>query len=155
MLDQLSDLMLGLDGKGGHALVADYSQWIEHLKAMDHLREGIGLRGYGQKDPKQEYKKEGYDMFADMMGRIQSNVLGKLFRVQVQREDEAMPEYRHKKRRMTMQHGGGGADPANGGGKAKTVRRAGPRIGRNDPCPCGSGKKYKKCCMAKDQAAAG
>jgi preprotein translocase subunit SecA len=127
-------------------------QWIEHLKGMDHLREGIGLRGYGQRDPKQEYKKEGYNMFAEMMGRIQANVISKLFRVQVQVEDSSLPEYRHKKRRMTMQHGGGG--PADGGGKTKTVRRTGPRVGRNDPCPCGSGKKYKKCCMAKDQAAA-
>jgi len=129
------------------------SQWIEHLKGMDHLREGIGLRGYGQKDPKQEYKKEGFNMFAEMMGRIQSNVLGKLFRVQVQVEDDSMPEYRHKKRRMSLQHGQ--AQAADGGGKTKTVRRAAPRIGRNDPCPCGSGKKYKKCHMEKDQATAG
>jgi len=126
-------------------------QWIDHLKAMDHLREGIGLRGYGQRDPKQEYKKEGYNMFAGMMDRIQANVLSKLFRVQVQVEDDSLPEYRHKKRRMHM---GRGASPADGGGhsKAKTVRRSAPRIGRNDPCPCGSGKKYKKCCMARDQA---
>jgi preprotein translocase subunit SecA len=129
-------------------------QWIEHLKAMDHLREGIGLRGYGQKDPKQEYKKEGYDMFADMMARIQANVISKVFRVQIQVEDESLPEYRHKKRRMTLQHGGGGPADGGGHGKAKTVRRMAPRIGRNDPCPCGSGKKYKKCCMAKDQASA-
>ena len=130
-------------------------QWIEHLKAMDHLREGIGLRGYGQRDPKQEYKKEGFNMFSDMMDRIQSNVIGKLFRVQVEvEEDEALPEYRHKKRRMTM---GRGALPSDGGGHevAKTFRRATRKIGRNEPCPCGSGKKYKKCCMAKDQAAAG
>jgi len=128
-------------------------QWIDHLKAMDHLREGIGLRGYGQRDPKQEYKKEGYNMFASMMERIQANVLSKLFRVQVQVEDDSLPEYRHKKRRMHMGHG----NPADGGGqaRAKTVRRAAPRIGRNDPCPCGSGKKYKKCCMARDQAHSG
>jgi preprotein translocase subunit SecA len=127
------------------------NQWIEHLKAMDQLREGIGLRGYGQRDPKQEYKKEGYNMFAVMMDRINSNVIGKIFRVQVEVEDEAMPEYRHKKRRMSM---GRGAAPSDGGGHevAKTVRRATPKIGRNDPCPCGSGKKYKKCCMARDQA---
>jgi preprotein translocase subunit SecA len=130
------------------------SQWIEHLKGMDNLREGIGLRGYGQKDPKQEYKKEGYDMFADTMGRIQANVTGKVFRVQVQVEDSSMPEYRHKKRRMSFEHSAGGPADGGGHGKAKTVRRAGPRIGRNDPCPCGSGKKYKKCCMAKDQASA-
>jgi preprotein translocase subunit SecA len=129
-------------------------QWIDHLKAMDHLREGIGLRGYGQRDPKQEYKKEGFNMFSGMMDRISANVLSKLFKVQIQVEDESLPEYRHKKRRMRM---GRGASPADGGGhgKAKTVRRTSPRIGRNDPCPCGSGKKYKKCCMARDQAASG
>ncbi len=127
-------------------------QWIEHLKAMDQLREGIGLRGYGQKDPKQEYKKEGFNMFAATMDRIQANVISKIFKVQVQIEDESLPEYHHKKRRMTMQHG----NPADGGGHsvAKTVRRSSPRIGRNDPCPCGSGKKYKKCHMADDQARA-
>lgn len=129
-------------------------QWIEHLKGMDHLREGIGLRGYGQKDPKIEYKKEGYNMFVDMMNRIQTNVIGKLFRVQIQVADESMPEYRHKKRRMNLQHGGGANATNQQEGKAKTVRRSSPRIGRNDPCPCGSGKKYKKCCMEREQAQA-
>jgi len=129
-------------------------QWIEHLKAMDQLREGIGLRGYGQRDPKQEYKKEGFSMFTDMMARIQSNVISKLYRVQVEvEEDEALPEYRHKKRRMSM---GRGALPSDGGGHevTKTIKRDKPKIGRNEPCPCGSGKKYKKCCMHRDQAAA-
>ena len=133
-------------------------QWIGHLKAMDHLREGIGLRGYGQRDPKQEYKKEGFNMFSDMMERIQSNVLSKLFRVQVETEEESLPEYRHKQRRGTAGRGKlAGPDPSDGGGRevTKTIRRDKPRIGRNDPCPCGSGKKYKKCCMKKDQAAAG
>jgi len=129
------------------------NQWIDHLKAMDQLREGIGLRGYGQRDPKQEYKKEGYNLFVDMMERIKSNIISKVFKVQVEPDDEAMPEYRHKKRRMSL---GRGADPSQGGGreKAKTVRRSSPKIGRNDPCPCGSGKKYKKCCMHKDKNAA-
>ena len=133
-------------------------QWIDHLKAMDLLREGIGLRGYGQRDPKQEYKKEGFNMFVEMMGRIQSNVISKLFRVQVETEEESLPEYRHKQRRGTTGRGklAGGPEASDGGGHevTKTIRRAGPRVGRNDPCPCGSGKKYKKCHMKKDQAAA-
>lgn len=138
-------------------------QWIDHLKTMDHLREGIYLRGYGQKDPKKEYKKEGFDLFAAMMDRIQTNVCNKFFRVQIQREEEeAIPELQAKKRRMTAVHpnadsssseGGGGSsaygDAADGSKKKpekqQTVRRTKPKVGRNDPCPCGSGKKYKKC----------
>jgi preprotein translocase subunit SecA len=140
-------------------------QWIDHLKAMDSLREGIGLRGYGQKDPKQEYKKEGFRMFAEMMGNIQANVVGKLFRVQMRREVEVPPEIREKQRRMVESHvasstsgtdqagepaaaAGQAGQAAAGGGdgkKVETVRRSEPKVGRNDPCPCGSGKKYKKC----------
>ncbi|MFH1131383.1 MAG: preprotein translocase subunit SecA, partial [Pseudomonadota bacterium] len=116
-------------------------QWIEHLKAMDHLREGIGLRGYGQRNPKQEYKKEGFSMFAEMMARIKGNVISKLFHVQIQKEEE-IPAYQRKKRRMTL---GRGSSPGEDeqSSKPTTVRRTSPRIGRNDPCPCGSGKKYK------------
>ncbi|MEK6607644.1 MAG: SEC-C metal-binding domain-containing protein, partial [Myxococcota bacterium] len=120
------------------------SQWIDHLKVMDDLREGIGLRGYGQKDPKKEYKKEGYDLFAAMMARIQDNVCEKLFRVRVEREDE-VKEFKHKERKMTL--GGGGAPGSSAPEKQKTIVRDQPKVGRNDPCPCGSGKKYKKCCM--------
>src|SRR5262249_37350313 len=69
------------------------SSWIEHLKAMEHLREGIGLRGYGQKDPKQEYKKEGFSLFSEMMGNILRNACQKIFRVQIQREEE-LPEFK-------------------------------------------------------------
>ncbi|HEY3354809.1 MAG TPA: SEC-C metal-binding domain-containing protein [Polyangia bacterium] len=117
------------------------SQWIDHLKAMDALREGIGLRGYGQKDPKQEYKKEGFSMFAEMMANIQKNVSGKLFRFQLVSQDQSLPEFKHKKRRMMLSRAADGAQ----GEKQKTVRREQPKVGRNDPCPCGSGKKYKKC----------
>jgi preprotein translocase subunit SecA len=145
-------------------------QWVDHLKTMDHLREGIYLRGYGQKDPKKEYKKEGFDLFGSMMERIQTNVCTKIFRVQIRREEE-IPELRAKQRRMTAVHpsattasAGAGAsagsdastesagsstygDAADGGRQEKqqTVRRTEPKVGRNDPCPCGSGKKYKKC----------
>ena len=141
------------------------NQWIDHLKTMDHLREGIGLRGYGQKDPKKEYKKEGFDLFSEMMSRIQINGCRNIFHVQIQREEEEdLPEFQAKKRRMNAVHpsadqstnsedGGGGSssygDAADGSKKAPekqgTVRRTTPKIGRNDPCHCGSGKKYKKC----------
>jgi preprotein translocase subunit SecA len=130
------------------------SRWIDHLKSMEALREGIGLRGYGQKDPKQEYKKEGFVVFGEMMASIQKNVCEKLFHVQIRREEEAAPEIpaaQHRSPRRTIESGGGtqaaqrqGA-AAQGEGEARPVRRAEPKVGRNDPCPCGSGKKYKKC----------
>ncbi|HEY0707101.1 MAG TPA: preprotein translocase subunit SecA [Polyangia bacterium] len=128
------------------------ARWIEHLKAMEALREGIGLRGYGQKDPKQEYKKEGFVVFGGMMTAIQKNVCEKLFHVQVQREEEpVIPAATRRTQRRTVETGGGteaqntqaegGADGAAG----QTQRRAEAKVGRNDPCPCGSGKKFKRC----------
>src|SRR6478735_5830058 len=119
-------------------------QWIEHLKTMDALREGIGLQGYGQKDPKKEYKRIGFDLFAEMMGRIQQNTVTKVFRVHIQREEEAVPAVKEKEREMAE-----GAEA-----KGETVRRDKPKVGRNDPCPCGSGKKYKKCHGKDEEAAA-
>ncbi len=133
-------------------------QWIEHLKAMDHLREGIGLRGYAQRDPKLEYKREGFDRFAEMAARIKKNVASKIFRVQVEREEEELPEFEHKKRRMQMQHASGGSlgnEPQQQAQRRpKTVRRRARKIQRNEPCPCGSGKKYKQCHLLKDEEAA-
>jgi len=128
-------------------------RWIDHLKSMEALREGIGLRGYGQKDPKQEYKKEGFVIFGEMMGSIGRNVCEKLFHMQVQRDEGASQQQaqQQKKARRTIESGGG-AEPqsASGNGgpaqdESKPVRRDQPKVGRNDPCPCGSGKKYKKC----------
>jgi len=115
--------------------------WKEHLLNMDHLKDGIGLRGYGQKDPKQEYKKEGYQMFMDMMGRVYYDVLQKLFSIQVAREEdvEELEESRHEQKMFLSR--GDGPPP-----EKKPVKREGDKVGRNDPCPCGSGKKYKKCC---------
>jgi preprotein translocase subunit SecA len=138
------------------------SQWIDHLKSMDHLREGIGLRGYGQKDPKIEYKKEGYELFRQQMERISGNVAAKLYRVrlerqvsdaapQAQQKEERLPEFKHKERKMTLQHpgaqasGGGDGQAAAEPEKQKTVRREQPKVGRNEPCTCGSGKTYKMC----------
>ncbi len=133
-------------------------QWIEHLKAMDHLREGIGLRGYAQRDPKLEYKREGFDRFAEMAARIKKNVASKIFRVQVEYEEEELPEFEHKKRRMQMQHasGGslGGSPQQQAQRRPKTVRRRSRKVQRNEPCPCGSGKKYKQCHLSKDEDAA-
>ncbi|MBX3159857.1 MAG: preprotein translocase subunit SecA [Deltaproteobacteria bacterium] len=152
-------------------------QWIEHLKTMDALREGIGLQGYGQKDPKKEYKKAGFSLFTEMMDRISTNVVTKLFRVQIQREEtrQAVPQLQEKERQM-MERGAANKseeenaeqDAATGGGKGKgparkpgepeakqePVRRERPKVGRNDPCPCGSGKKYKKCHGKDEEAAA-
>jgi len=113
--------------------------WKEHLLSMDHLKEGIGLRGYGQKDPKQEYKKEGYEMFMDMMGRVYFDVLQKLFSIQVTREEEVEKLEERKEQKMFMSRGEG--EPQ----QNDPVKRDGDKVGRNDPCPCGSGKKYKKC----------
>jgi preprotein translocase subunit SecA len=148
-------------------------QWIEHLKTMDALREGIGLQGYGQKDPKKEYKRIGFDLFAEMMGRIQANTITKVFKVQIQREEEAVPAVAEHEREMEErgvagkseedgeQAGDGqrrpqgrAAAPGEPQAKAETVRRERPKVGRNDPCPCGSGKKYKKCHGKDEEASA-
>ncbi len=115
------------------------AHWKDHLLAMDHLKEGIGLRGYGQKDPKREYQKEGYNMFMDMVYRIKEDTLEKLCWVQVQMEDDIKQVQKPQSENYIMSRGDSGSSPA-------TVKRKGEKIGRNDPCPCGSGKKYKKCC---------
>jgi len=117
------------------------TQWKEHLLAMDHLREGIGLRGYGQKDPVREYQREGYEMFMAMIFRIKIDVLEKLCLVKIQREEE-VEEVRQKQKQDYIMSRGEDVP------EKKTIKHEGDKIGRNDPCPCGSGKKYKKCCGA-------
>jgi preprotein translocase subunit SecA len=113
--------------------------WKDHLLGMDHLRDGIGLRGYGQKDPLIEYKREGFDMFSSMMDRIKSDALDRLFRVQAVRgEEPPPPPVSAPPPRMILNRG---EEPT----AAATVQRQADKVGRNDPCPCGSGKKYKKC----------
>ncbi len=137
-------------------------QWKDHLLSMDHLRQGIGLRGYGQKDPKQEYKKEGYEMFVQMTWRVKSAVVGNIVRLQLVRQETAeeieakrLAMQRRAMQRITESH----ADAADAGDGAKprakqeTVVRTQPKVGRNDPCPCGSGKKYKKCHGATEVSA--
>jgi preprotein translocase subunit SecA len=116
--------------------------WKDHLLGMDHLRDGIGLRGYGQKDPLIEYKREGYDLFAGMMERIKSDTIERLFLVQAVREGERSapppPVLSRPQPKLTLNRG---EEPVS----APTVHRTDDKVGRNDPCPCGSGKKYKKC----------
>ncbi|MGE0470641.1 MAG: preprotein translocase subunit SecA [Nitrospira sp.] len=119
--------------------------WKDHLLGMDHLRDGIGLRGYGQKDPLIEYKREGFDLFAGMMERIKSDTLDRLFHVQAVRHEGEQPAappqsiLSRPQPRMTLNRGDEPvAAPA-------PAQRAENKVGRNDPCPCGSGKKYKKC----------
>ena len=131
--------------------------WKEHLRNMDALRDGIGLRGYGQRDPKLEYKREGFEMFQDMLFQIRESVFRALTRVRVQlvspEEEEARAaaereaiarEFRHREEPAELSYSGGGETAAEA--PARKPVRAAPRVGRNDPCPCGSGKKYKKCC---------
>jgi len=170
-------------------------QWIEHLQDMDHLRDGIGLRGYGQRDPKKEYKREGFDMYLEMVQSVKSSVALGMFTVERAREED-LQRLEDQRRRATekrqqgirtshlggdevsagggQQQGGlsrrarraaarrgrrGGAGPAvapppPSEAAQSTVKREGPKLGRNDPCYCGSGKKYKNCHYRDDQAAA-
>ena len=156
--------------------------WKDHLLALDHLKEGIGLRGYGQRDPLIEYKKESFQLFEAMKEAVEEQILQNLFRFEIVRQEEAEARYappaappmptdapegpgeaggvaapsmslraaaelerraQKQRREMTFQ---GTSDPTSGGDfRVDTVKGSGPKVGRNDPCPCGSGKKYKKC----------
>ncbi|GGE33837.1 protein translocase subunit SecA [Halopseudomonas oceani] len=134
--------------------------WKEHLATMDHLRQGIHLRGYAQKNPKQEYKREAFNLFQEMLETLKRDTIRVLSHVQVRREDPAEEEARLRRqaeelqRRMQFKHeevnavadvaGDEPAEPEQAG-NAAPVTREGPKVGRNDPCPCGSGKKYKHC----------
>src|SRR5215472_7662085 len=122
--------------------------WKDHLLNMDHLKEGIGLRGYGQRDPLTEYKKEAFDMFQEMMDHLKDVVLEQLFKVRIGGADLATERRAAPApalaQRWRESHG------SNGQASASEPRvAAGTKVGRNDPCPCGSGKKYKKCCLLK------
>ena len=115
------------------------SHWKDHLLSMDHLKEGIGLRGYGQKDPVREYQKEGYEMFMEMIHRVKEDTIEKLCIVRIQREEEIEEMREEASQDYIMSRGEQTAETS-------TVKREAKKVGRNDPCPCGSGKKYKKCC---------
>jgi preprotein translocase subunit SecA len=125
--------------------VVDHA-WKEHLLALDHLKEGINLRGYGQRDPKQEYKKESYELFQTMKERVEDTLLKTLFRLepmneqQMEEERQRRAEAFRRRFQLAAPQGASGGEP-----QSQTVVRKGEKVGRNDPCPCGSGKKYKKC----------
>ena len=120
--------------------------WKEHLLNMDHLKEGIGLRGYGQKNPLNEYKREGFEMFANMIETVKQKTLSTLFKIKIASEDdvdrEAMEKRKRQQSEMRLSRGAEGSGQA----QKQPVKREGEKVGRNSPCPCGSGKKYKKCC---------
>ncbi|HQI02021.1 MAG TPA: preprotein translocase subunit SecA [Deltaproteobacteria bacterium] len=113
--------------------------WKDHLLSMDHLKEGIGLRGYGQKNPLREYQREGFDMFMGTLTRMKELSLERLFKIQIQRQED-VEKINTRERHQRMQLGRGPSE------KPATFKRQGRKVGRNDPCPCGSGKKYKQCC---------
>jgi preprotein translocase subunit SecA len=117
------------------------AHWKEHLLSLDHLREGIGLRGYGQKDPLREYQRESFEIFIDMLERVKVDTVRKLFAIQPARQEVQREVQKPEAPVMFMNRSDGPGDGGPGGGEQK-----GKKIGRNDPCPCGSGKKYKKCC---------
>ncbi len=114
------------------------TQWKDHLLAMDHLKEGIGLRGYGQRDPLVEYKKEAFEMFGELKARITKETLTRLFKIQIKKEKDEritrIPVFSEQRLSYNKDNGG----------QRQVVHSK--KVGRNDPCPCGSGKKYKKCC---------
>ena len=122
------------------------SHWKEHLLSMDHLKEGIGLRGYGQKNPLNEYKKEAFDLFMTMIEAVKLQTIKTLMRVRLVQEEEVerLEEERRQRQEQEMQMNKGAAGEE--GKPQEPVKRDGDKIGRNAPCPCGSGKKYKKCC---------
>ncbi len=160
--------LIGLEAMRHHERMIMLSvldqQWKDHLLNMDHLKEGIGLRGYGQHDPLVEYKRESFDMFEAMMGRFQEETVRYLYLMQIIEQPQAAPasadgrgrmaatsvdemeeDFQRRKRRELAQArmaGSGEYQPV------QQVVRAGAKVGRNDLCPCGSGKKYKKCCGA-------
>jgi len=130
------------------------NHWKEHLAGMDHLRQGIGLRSYAQKNPKQEYKREAFEMFGVMLEQVKHDTISILSRVRIQGEEDLneMAERRQSAEAMKFQHAAASAlGQPSGGGEAQPAAPATPfvrdtrKVGRNEPCPCGSGKKYKQC----------
>ena len=112
------------------------TKWIDHIDSMDQLKKGISLRGYGNVDPVAEYKKEGFEMFEDLTASIQDDTVTLLLKAELRKIPAMQKE--EKRDFVTNQEGG-----------ERLVKKAKQEIGRNDPCPCGSGKKYKNCCGAK------
>ena len=125
--------------------------WREHLNAMQGLRDSVSMVGYAQKDPKKEYKKEGFDMFTELLRNIRNNVTKYLFNMKVKKEESVNETTQRGPARVNL--GRGNMPNRPGSSKPLTFRREAPKAGRNAPCPCGSGKKYKKCCALKQDEA--
>jgi preprotein translocase subunit SecA len=134
------------------------THWKEHLAAMDHLRQGIHLRGFAQKNPKQEYKREAFEMFSRMLDEITRDVIGILSKVQVRAKEDVEAVEEQQRRAAALQeqeyhYQSGPAEPPpaaalpqdDDGAQQAPFVRDGRKVGRNEPCPCGSGKKYKQC----------
>src|SRR5216684_854337 len=143
-------IVLGLEWEGG-GFRGINQLWREHLLNMDHLKEGIGLRGYGQRDPLTEYKKEAFDMFQEMIGSLKETAVEQLFKVRMTQEDAPTTRVAQRAPEWQETRGGEQGDGAPRATATRTEPRAadGQKVGRNDACPCGSGKKYKKCCLLK------
>jgi len=124
--------------------VVDQS-WKDHLLALDHLKEGIGLRGYGQKDPLNEYKRESYELFQAMKDRVEDTSIRSLFRIEPVSEEQLAGERRRRESAPAANLRFSAPPKTAGPERGGSTVRAEPKVGRNDPCPCGSGKKYKKC----------
>jgi preprotein translocase subunit SecA len=125
------------------------SKWVEHLNAMDYLREGIYLRGYAQQDPLVAYKKEAYEMFQALLGSVQDDIVGWMYHIRLVRQ--APPPPRRIINPLPVEAEGNGHDLLGGNGHGEPLDGAArAKVGRNDPCPCGSGKKYKKCHLLKE-----
>ena len=135
-------------------------KWLDHLEILEGLREAVHLRSYGSKNPLTEYKIDGFNIFYDMLDKIRLDIASRVFRVKVQSGEEANQRRTGPRRQMNAQHNAYGAFDGNSAmaraasspmaaksrGESVTVVRTTPKVGRNDPCPCGSGKKYKQCC---------
>ena len=123
--------------------------WKENLVNMDHLRQGIGLRSFAAKNPKQEYKRESFDLFLQMLENIKHDVIVFLYRVSIRTEDDIkLVEKKENKQKMNYKHPSFSDNINNNQSEASSEQpfvRNKPKIGRNAPCPCGSGKKYKQC----------
>ena len=117
--------------------------WMDNIDAMDDLKQGIGLRAYGQHDPVVAYKEEGFQMFEAMINAIREETIRRMFLVQVKPREEV------KREKVAKETGTSAPDKS--AVKKQPVRNAATKVGPNDPCPCGSGKKYKKCCMQKEK----
>lgn len=134
------------------------TRWKEHLQSMDHLRRGIHLRGYAQKNPKQEYKRESFELFQSLLTNIKADITRITSHVQVRKPEEVDELERQRREALEREKASaasrhdaaelseGEAPTGPAAGDGRPVRREGPKVGRNDPCPCGSGKKYKQCC---------